>query len=144
MNRKQLQIEVCKAFLNPNNRVAYSEINEHEIAVTTTGFDAVVFDKKEIIFDVSKIRKIETLKSVLADCGKDESIKPTGEMFNEHGMLIAKLIGESLEIFANNTLMKKFNGYQFFANSPTERILVKDTFGRLVGCFLPVRREVKK
>ena len=139
MNRKQIQIEVCKAFLNPNNRVAYSEINAHEIAVTATGFDAFVFDKNEIIFDVSKIRKIETLKSVLADCDTDEPIKPTGEMFKENGKLIAKLTSESFELFADSTLMGKFSEYQLFANSPTERILAKDRFGRLVGCFLPYK-----
>lgn len=144
MNRKQLQIEVCKAMLDTNIRIAASELNENEIAVTTTGFDAVVFDKGEIIFDVSKIKKIETLKAVLDDHEKDEPIKPTGEMFKESGLIFEKLKGETLEVYVNNTLLKKFSGYQFHANSPTGRVLAKDEFGRLVGCFLPIRKDVCK
>lgn len=141
MNRKQIQIEVCKAFFNPNSRIAYTEINEHEIVVTTTGYDAYVFDKHEIIFDVSKIRKIESLKNVFADSDKDETVKPTGEMFKDNGRLIVKLTGESFEIFADNKIFQKFSEYQFSAKSPTERILAKDKFGRLVGCLLPIRME---
>lgn len=142
MNRKQLQLEVCKALLDVNSRITASELNENEIAVTTTGYDAVVFDKNEIIFDVSKIRKFEVLKYELADHDEDECVKPTGEMFDEHGLIIKKLKGESIELYVNNNYLKKFNGYQFFAKSSTERILAKDEFGRLVGCFLPVRKGV--
>lgn len=141
MNRKQLQIEVCKALFDPNSRVAYTEINEHEIVITTTGYDAFVFDKCEIIFDVSKIRKIETFKDVIADSDEDETVKPTGEMFKDNGKLIVKLTGESFEIFVDNKIFHRFSEYQFSAKSPNERILAKDKFGRLVGCFLPVRME---
>lgn len=141
MNRKQLQIEVCKALLDVNSRVIASELNENEIAVTTTGHDAFVFDIKEVIFDVSKIRKTETLKNALADHDKDELVKPTGEMFKQHGEVIEKLKGENIEIYVKSTIMKKFNGYQFTANAPLGRILAKDEFGRLIGCFLPIRKD---
>ncbi len=145
MNRKQLQIEVCKALLDVNSRIAASELNENEIAVTTTGFDAVVFDKDEIIFDVSKIKKIETLKGVLAEHEKDEPVKPTGEMFKDSNRTIERLEGENIITFADVSIMKKFDGFQYTANSARGRILVKDEFGRLVGCFLPTtQREVAK
>ena len=142
MNRKQLQIEICKCLLDTNSRIIASELNEHEIAVTTTGHDAVVFDKNEIIFDVEKIRKTEALKEVLADHDKDEIVKPTGEMFKASGLILEKLESENLEMYVNSTLLKKFSGYQLYANSSTGRVLAKDEFGRLVGCFLPIRKGV--
>ena len=144
MNRKQLQIEVCKAMLGTNCRVSMSELNEHEIAVTITGYDAFVFDKNEIIFDLSKIRTVEVLKTVLADSDKDEIVKPTGEMFKDNGKIIEKLESENVETYVDVTFTKKYNGFQLMTDSSTNRILVKDEFGRLVGCFLPVRRVVKK
>ena len=144
MNRKQLQIEVCKAMLDTNSRVSTSELNEHEIAVTTTGYDAFVFDKNEIIFDISKTRTMEVLKMVLADSDNDEIVKPTGEMFKDNGKIIEKLESENVETYVDVTFTKKYNGFQLMTNSSTNRILVKDEFGRLVGCFLPVRRAVKK
>lgn len=144
MNRKQLQLEVCKALLDVNNRVFSSELNEHEIAVTTTGFDAVVFDKNEIIFDASKIRKTETLKNVLADSDKDEPIKSTKELFRDYDRTIEKYKGENIEIYVDASFAKKFSGYELYANSELGRILAKDQLGRIVGVFLPIRFDMKK
>ncbi len=144
MNRKQLQLEVCKALLDVNNRIVASELNEHEIAVTTTGFDAVVFDKSEIIFDASKIRKTETLKNVLANSDKDEPIKSTKELFKDYNRTIEKYKGENVEIYVDTSFTKKFSGYELYANSELGRILAKDQFGRTVGCFLPIKFNMKK
>lgn len=144
MNRKQLQIEVCKALLDPNSRLAICEIDKNEFAVTTTGYDAFVFYEDEIVFDKSKIRKVEFLKEVFADSDKDEIVKPTGEMFKDHSKTLEKLAGENVETFVDVSIMKKFSGFRFMTDSPINRILVKDHFGRLVGCFLPVRKEIKK
>lgn len=144
MNRKQLQIEVCKALLDPNSRVAICEINKHEFAVTTTGYDAFVFYENEIIFDKSKIRRGDFLKKAFADSDKDEIVKPTGEMFRERSGTLERLAGENIETFVDISLMKKFSGFQFMTDSSTNRILVKDDFGKLVGCLLPVRKEIKK
>lgn len=144
MNRKQLQLEVCKALLDINNRCYISELNEHEVAVSTTGYDAVVFDKSEIIFDASKIRKTETLKNVLADSDKDEPIKSTKELFRDCNRTIEKYKGENIEIYVDTSLAKKFSGYKLYANSELGRILAKDQFGRVVGAFLPIRFNMKK
>ena len=144
MNRKQLQLEVCKALLDVNSRVIASELNEHEIAVTTTGFDAVVFNKNEIIFDVSKIEKTDVLKGVLADSDKDEVIKPTKELYNDNGKIVEKYKGENIEIYFYASVSKKFKEYELYANSKLGRILAKDQLGRVVGAFLPIRFNMKK
>ena len=144
MNRKQLQLEVCKALLDVNNRVFASELNEHEIAVTTTGFDVVVFDKNEIVFDASKIRKTETLKKVLSDSDTDEPIKSAKELFKSDDKIYEKYKGENIEIYVNASIAKKFNGFVLFANSEHGRILAKDQLGRTVGAFLPVKYDKKK
>lgn len=144
MNRKQLQLEVCKALLDVNSRIIASELNEHEIAVTTTGFDAVVFDKNEIVFDASKIRKSDALKDVLADSAKDEPIKTTKELFRDYNRTIEKYEGENIEIYVDVSLAKKFGDYELYANSELGRILAKDRLGRIVGAFLPVNFHKEK
>lgn len=57
MNKKQIQIEVCKALLDVNGRCCGGFISENEFAVTTDGFKAYVFHKDECIFDIEKVKK---------------------------------------------------------------------------------------
>lgn len=143
MNRKQLQLEVCKALLDTNSRIGAVELNEYEIAVTTTGFDVFVFDKNEIIFDASKIREFKSLKEVLADSDKDEVVKPTKELFIDGDYTIEKYKGESVEIYARSSVSKKFKEYTLYANSELGRILAKDQVGRVVGAFCPINFKRK-
>ena len=141
MNRKQLQLSVCKALLDRNKRCCGTFINDEEFAFTFDGFSAFVFHKDECIFDVSKVRKFETLKMLLQGDEKDIEIKPTKEMFLVNNRVIEKYASDdaTLEVFVYADISKFFKEFHFYAYTPHERILVKDDFGRLVGLFLPMR-----
>lgn len=149
MKRRQLQIEVCKALLDStNNRRCYcSRLNEKEIAITTTGFDAFIFNVDECVFDISRITEHKALSTVCEEHEKDIKISKTTEMFvSLGGKIIEKYKGENLVVYVDSALSKKFNGSgaEFFAHSPRERILVKDMFGRKIGAFLPLNIRDEK
>lgn len=143
MNRKNLQLDVCRQLLNPNNRCSSFMINENEIAITTTGYDVFIFDVAECIFDISKIRQAEVVAKVCEDNEQDVCIKRTDELFKCGDMLLEKYEAEgtNLVVYVNSAYSKKFShsGVVFFAHSPLNRILVKDAMGRKIGAFLPVR-----
>lgn len=138
MNKKQIQIEVCKALLDFNRRCCGGYLNEEEFAVTTDGFSAFVFHKNECIFDIEKIRKMD-FKNLFSDNEEDEEMKPTNELFKVDNRTVEKYKTETNEIYVFADVSKPFKGFHFFTASSQSRILVKDDFGRLVGLFLPMK-----
>lgn len=143
MNKKQIQIEVCKALLDFNKRCCGGFISETEFAVTTDGFTAYVFHKDECIFDIEKIRK-EEFKTFFAPDEKDEEMSLTSCLFNLNNRMVEKYKTKNNEIYVFADVSKSFKGFHFFAASSKTRILVKDDFGRLVGLFLPIRFDEKQ
>lgn len=142
MNRNQLQLEVCKALLDPlKRRCGGAFINEDEFAVTTDGFTAFVFHKSECVFDISKVRINEGVKKAFERHEADIEIKKTKHLFYGDNKVIEKYTGENLVVYVDAKVAKTFEGYgcRFFASSSTSRILVKDSFDRLLGLFLPVK-----
>ena len=144
MNRKQMQLNVCKALLDGNTRCRGHRINDNEYAVTTDGFTAYVFDIQECIFDVSRITDLPYLTEIFKDDEKDVEIKKSNDLFEWNGKVLEKYTAENTEIYVDSKLSKQFAGFYFFTNSSNTRILVKDSFGRKMGLFLPVRYPLKK
>ena len=149
MNRKQLQIEVCKSLLDSTNsrKCYFGRLNEKEIAITTTGFDAFIFNVDECVFDISRITAHDAISKVCEEHENDIKISKTTEMFFAlGGKIIEKYKGENLVVYVDSALSKKFSGSgaEFFAHSPKERILVKDMFGRKIGAFLPLNVRDEK
>ena len=138
MNRKQIQLNVCKELLNPSRTCAGVFINEEEFAITTDGFTAYVFDIRDCVFDISKVPCKDKLKLHFEEKKTDVEILKTGLMFSEKGKLIEKYKGVDFAVYVDSKVAKPFEGYHFFASSEKGRILVKDDFGRLLGLFLPV------
>ena len=141
MNRNQLQLEVCKALLNPLKRCAGAFINEDEFAITTDGFTAFVIPKNECIFDITKVKNFDGIKQVCEDKETDVEIKKTKQLFYGENRIIEKYIGENLVVYADSKVGKIFGGYRFYASSREGRILVKDSFNRLIGLFFPVKYD---
>lgn len=139
MNRKQIQLEVCKGMLDQNRRCGGVVLNENEYAVTTNGFSAFVFFKSEVIFDIEKIHLLPVLKLLFADDEKDVELKRTKEFKEYGGKLVEKYVGENLEMFADVAISKQFKHCKLFANSPNDRIIAKDELGRIVGLYMPTR-----
>lgn len=139
MNRKEIQIAVCKALLDSSKHCAGVFINEDDFAITTDGFTAFVFDKKECVFDISKIKIMEALKPIFQELETDVELKKANCMFCFRGKTLEKYTGENLVVYVDSKVAKPFKGYRFFASSNTKRILVKDQFDRLLGIFLPVK-----
>lgn len=139
MNRNQLQIEICKALLSPLKRCAAAFINEDEIAITTDGFTAFVFTKKEFIFDISKVKFSETVKEAFDNHEADVEIKKTNSAFYSNGKIVEKYTGENLVVYVDAKVAKIFKDYRFYASSSVSRILVKDSFDHIIGLFLPLK-----
>lgn len=137
-NRKQTQLDVCRAILDGNRRCSMCELNENEIAVTVDGYMAYVFYKDECVFDVNKIAKIQELKKYFEDVDNDTEIKPSGEIFKVGEKLVEKYIGENIELLVNRKIAEKFQGLNLYANDNRGRILAKDFFGRIIAIFLPM------
>ena len=137
-NRKQTQLDVCRAILDGNRRCSMCELNENEIAVTVDGYMAYVFYKDECVFNVNKIAKIQELKKYFEDVDNDTEIKPSGEIFKVGEKLVEKYIGENIELLVDRKIAEKFQGLNLYANDNRGRILAKDFFGRIIAIFLPM------
>lgn len=138
MNKKQMQISVCRALLDIDKRCCGGFLNENEFAVTTDGVTAYVFFKDECIFDIEKVKKVDFTK-FFAEDENDKEMKSTNELFMQHGKMLEKYITETAEIYVDTDVAKNFKGFRYFASNAQSRILVKNDFGMVVGLFLPVR-----
>lgn len=139
MFKNDLQIEVCKALLK-ESRVAGGYINENEFAVTIDGFKLYVFAAKEIIFDTTKISPFDATK-IINKTENDIALKPTANFKYNRGAMLREYEadGTNLVVYIDNKQAKPFEGCTFYGHSPTDRILAKDVFGRIVGVIMPVR-----
>ena len=108
MNRKQMQLEVCKALLDSSKRLYGTEINEREFAVTTTGFDAFIFDKAECIFDPGQIKRLDSLSGIFEEHNDDVRITETGKMFCDSSKTYKEYKGENLTIYVDVKFANKY------------------------------------
>ena len=139
MNRKTEQLNVCKAMLDSSRNVAYCELPNDTIAVTTDGFSCYVLSKKELIFDLSNLKTAD-FSSYFERNEKQEHLTYTGiamECGFKRDMLV-KLKGKSFVTYARKSLFDKFKGYNLYSESPRDAIIAIDDLGRKVGFFLPV------
>lgn len=139
MNRKQIQLAVCKELLNPSTRCTGVFINEDEFAITTDGITAFVFYKNECVFDISKVKISGHLKPFFSELETDVEIKKTGHLFYSRKTVVSKYTSGNFEVYVDTKVEKPFEGYRFFASEKIGRILVKDDFNRLIGVFLPMK-----
>lgn len=139
MNRKQLQLAVCKELLNESRYCAGTSINEDEFAITTDGCTCFVFAKTECVFNPVKVKNYDGLKQFFEGTETDVEIKKTNQLFFSEGRVIQKYAGENLVVYIDEKVAKPFEGYRYFASSSKGRVLVKDNFDRLIGLFLPVK-----
>lgn len=142
MNRKAEQLNVCKAMLDSSRSVAYCELPNDTIAVTTDGFSCYVFTKKELIFDLTKL-KAANFSAYFEENAKHEPLTYTGvtiECGIQRDMLV-KLKGKSFVTYARKSLFNKFKGYNLLSESPSDAIIAKDDLGQQVGLFLPVHNS---
>lgn len=143
-NRKQTQLDVCRAILDGNRRCSMCELNDNEIAVTVDGYTAYVFEKNECVFDIEKIAKAQGIKAHFEDVDNDTEIKPSGEIFKVGEKLVERYIGENLELLVDRKVAEKFQGLNLYANNNRGRILAKDFFGRIIALFLPMSPDTLK
>lgn len=137
MNRRKMQLDICRALLNPQKKLFGARIGKDEYAVTN-GYIAYIFGCDECVFDVSRIAHHDQLISVLSQDEKDVELTKTGNLYVKYGVDVEFEAGD-FKIYANLDYVKKFDGYHLFAYSPSSRVLAKDDFGKTVGCFMPLR-----
>lgn len=138
MNKKQYQLEVCKAMLDHTKYIRGCDIDENTFAVTTDGFECFVFDNSEIIFDKSKIAKSD-FRHILSDNKNDIELKQTREMIIQEPFTIVKFEMGSEYIYIKEKYVSQFKGYRLFAYSPLDRVLVKDDFENVIAVIMPFK-----
>lgn len=142
MNKKQMQIDICKAMLDKNRTLCAGVLDDGMCAVTVDGVYAYVFDRNEIVFDFSKIRKVNFTEIVSRD-KSDIKLMPTGRYRTSgllHTKLFAELSGEEFNVYVDNNVIKKFESCVFIGKSESSRILALDSFGNVCGVFMPAIR----
>ena len=138
MNKKQIQLLICKGMANGDSRLAKAKFRDNEVIISTDGCSAFVLFEDECIFDLNKIpTKKEIVTAVMTD--KLEEVKVTNKRFVERGLSIAKLQGHSSTVYAMEKFIKMFDGNQFFFNIDGNVVVVKDDWGATIGMFCPMR-----
>ena len=140
MNFKKLQIDVCKAMLNPDSRVAIGEIDDNYIAVTTDNVTAYVFSKKECIFNPEKIERNVDMSEMFKCRDDDKLLKRTLDMqayFSRYNAV--KFVADDLEVWIKEKYANDFEGCSFYAYAPLNRVLIKAPTGLLIALVMPIR-----
>lgn len=138
MNKEKIQLEVCKAMLNPEARVYGFDINENEFAVTTDGYKCFVFSNSEIIFDKNKI-VYRDFSAIFKDNEKDVVLERTKKMYKINGKTIIEYKCGEKSVFADAQQAKEFSDFNLYTNNSLNRVIAKDYFGKIVGIFMPMR-----
>lgn len=139
MNRKQIQLEVCKAMLDTNRRLCKATLEDNGVMITTDGYQAFIFNEKECIFDLSKIPERSGISSSIKDDESDEELRITNKRFIVNDKTVAELKSDSYTVYANVKLLNNFKGYHLYTNKDKTRVVVKDDFGIIVGMFCVMR-----
>lgn len=126
--------------LKPNSRVAFGEVDDNYIAVTTNAVALYVFQKKECIFNSEKIKRKFDVSEILKCRDDDKLLKKTFDMQSiRNAYNTVKFVADDLEVWIKEKYAKNFNGYNFYAYAPLNRVLIKAPSGLLVAAVMPVR-----
>jgi hypothetical protein len=139
MNRRKMQLDICRAMLTPNKKLYGARTDNDEYAVTD-GYVAYVFGRDECVFDKKKLSYYDQLAGVLRNNKGDVELTRTGRLYGESVIVVEFDAGGKFQLYANADYVKEFEGYHLFAYSQDNRVLVKDDFGKTIGRFMPRRR----
>ena len=142
MNFKKMQIDVCKAMLNPDSRVAVGEVDDNYIAVTTDNVTAYVFSKEECIFNPEKIERNVDMSEMFKCRDDDKLLKRTLDMQAYlSGYNAVKFVADDLEVWINEKYVNNFRECNFYAYAPLNRVLVCAPTGLLIALVMPLRPQ---
>lgn len=139
MNRRKIQLDICRAMLTPQKNLYGARTDNDEYAVTD-GYVAYVFGRDECIFDTNKLAYHDQLAVVLRDKERDIELTRTGRLYDDRKIVVEFDADGKFQLYANADYVKEFEGYHLFASHQHDRVLVKDDFGKTIGCFMPRRR----
>ena len=138
MNKNKIQLEICKALLKGCINVSGCELGDEKYAITPDGFRVFIFKNDELIINLGKVKHSD-ISAYLIEDPRDVEIAATDRCLLMGDDLIAEYCGEGLEIYINAAFAKSFEGCVFLGYSPTQRVLVKDKSGDVLGMIIPVR-----
>lgn len=137
-----MQIDVCKAMLNPDSRVAVGEVDDNYIAVTTDNVTAYVFSKKECIFNPAKIARNVDMSEIFKERDDDKLLEKTFDMQAIRGAYNAvKFVADDLEVWIKEKYVNNFKECNFYAYAPFGRVLIKAPTGLLIAIVMPIRPQ---
>ena len=140
MNFKKMLIDVCKAMLNPDSRVAVGEVGDNYIAVTTDNVTAYVFSKEECIFNPEKIERKVDMSEMFKWRDDDKLLEKTLDMqAHLSGDKAVKFVADDLEVWINEKYVNNFRECNFYAYAPLNRVLVCAPTGLLIALVMPLR-----
>lgn len=70
----------------------------------------------------------------------DIELTRTGRLYDDRKIVVEFDADGKFQLYANADYVKEFEGCHLYAYSQDNRVLVKDDFGKTIGCFMPRRR----
>lgn len=142
MNRRKIQLGLCRALLD-SLELYGAQINEDEYAVANRHI-GYVFDCKEFVLDTGKIEYSDKIADIFKDREDDVELERTDRLRDCKKAIAVEFDAGGFAVYANLDFVNTFKGCQFYAYSPTGRVLVKDGFGKTIGLFMPMIIPDKK
>ena len=137
----ELQIELFKNVLNLERMTAYDLLDDGRIAFTKDGFSAFAIPQHQCFIDLTKIRKLEILKSIFLLTDEDKPVKLTKiEANTSHGQLV-KLKSDTFDVWCKKAFFLKYYGDQdiYCSGSCGAIKFLNNISGKVEAFILPFR-----
>ena len=118
MNYKIANKEVCKALIDGELVRGY-DIDENTVFVTPDGFCGFIIPKAVIIYDISRMKRINKLFNLSDYIKPENEIKPTMNYFKAGKDFCRRFDGKDWHVFVKDKFLNKLDKsecYCFFQN----------------------------
>lgn len=141
MNRKQIQLEVCKAMLDAKGTMRIGDLGNGFVAVTVNGFIAYAFADNECIFDKTKIAHIapNIFQPLFEREERDEKLTKTPFLVSFGNRIAIKYCCEKFDCYIDEKYYKQLAGLTLYASRSTGRVLAVDEFDCPVAVVMPIK-----
>ena len=147
MNYKRANLEICKELAN-NELVRGQEVSENMIIIIPeSGYYGYFFDKKSIVFNMDKVRMIDSEARKVADLSivipeNEISISKDLRILDYKHAMARKFTKDGKEVLINNSFLRNLDVYatKFYqdkSNDLSVVIAVEDGVPSM--CILPIK-----
>ena len=129
MNYRIANKEVCKALIDGEIIRGY-DIDEKTVFVTTDGFCGFIIPKKEIVYDIARMKRTKELFNFSDYIKPENEIEPTMHYFKAGKDFCRRFDGKNWHVFVKDKFLQKLDKaecYCFFQNYDEGKDMRKQT-----------------